>query len=239
MHRLLMMVFRNFWRVPWAYLKLCHYAKHTDKYPEAEKYAHIRYIFQCAIKSGNLDFKVFGQENIPEKDGFLLYSNHQGLFDILAIVAASERPWAAVLKKELYKIPFMTQIVDCTHSFPMDRDDLKQSMQVIQATTKEVMNGRNYLIFPEGTRSKMGNKMLDFHSGSFKCATKAKCPIVPIALINTYKVFDEKGVKPVDVQVHFLKTIEYEEYKDMKTVELAQLVHDRIEEAVEKFSSEK
>ena len=236
MNRLIMMVLKNFWRVPGAYIKLCHYAKHRDKYSEEEKYGHIQYIFQCAVKSGNLDFQVYGKENIPEKNGFLIYSNHQGLFDILAIAAACDRPWGAVLKKELYHIPFMKQIVDCTYSFPMDREDVRQSMEVINATAKEVQKGRNYLIFPEGTRSKMGNKMIEFHAGSFKCATKAKCPILPIALINTYKVFDEKGSKPVKVQIHYLKPIHYEEYKGMKTVEIAALVRGRIEETIEKYA---
>lgn len=232
MNRLALMILRNLPLVPGAYIKLCHYAKHTDKYPEEVKYKHIQYIFKKATDSGNMEVKVVGQENIPKENGFLMYSNHQGLFDILAIAAYCDAPWGAVLKKELYKIPFMKQIVDCTYSFPMDREDIKQSMQVIQAVTKEVQKGRNYLIFPEGTRSKNGNEMLEFHGGSFKCATKAKCPILPIALIDTHKIFDEKGSKPVTIQIHYLKPIPYEEYKGMKTMELAKLVHDRIEQTI-------
>lgn len=235
MNRLLLMVFRNWWRVPGAYIKLCHYAKNTDRYTAEEKYAHIRYIFHRAVESGNLDFQVYGKENIPEKDGYIMFSNHQGLFDILAITEAHEKPWAAVLKKELYKIPFMKQIVDCTKSYPMDRDDIRQSMEVIKAVTQEVKDGKNYLIFPEGTRSKKGNKLLEFHNGTFRCATKSKCPILPIALVNTYKVFDEKGTKPVEVQVHFLKPIPYEEYQGMNTMEVAEMVHDRIAKVVESY----
>lgn len=236
MNRLALMVLRNWWRVPGAYLKLCHYAKHTEKYPEEVKYNHIQYIFKRAVESGNIDMKVYGQENIPKESGFLLYSNHQGLFDILAIAAYCDQPWGAVLKKELYHIPFMTQIVDCTKSFPMDREDIRQSMEVIHAVTQEVKNGRNYLIFPEGTRSKNGNQMLEFHSGSFKCAIKAKCPILPIALIDCFKVFDRKGSKPITMQIHYLEPIPYEEYKDMKTVEVANLVRSRIEETVKKYA---
>ena len=51
MNRLLLMVFRNWWRVPGAYIKLCHYANNTDKYSEEEMYAHIRYIFLRAVDS--------------------------------------------------------------------------------------------------------------------------------------------------------------------------------------------
>lgn len=232
MNRLALMVLRNILRVPGAYWKLCHYAKHTEEYSEEEKYKHIRYIFKRAVNSGNINLEVYGTENIPDENGFLLYANHQGLFDIIAITAAMEKPWAAVLKKELYTIPFMKQVVDCTKSFPMDREDLRQSMQVIKNVIKEVEGGRNYLIFPEGTRSKNGNQMLEFHGGSFKCATKTKCPILPIALIDSYKVLDQKGSKPVTVQIHFLEPIPYEEYKELNTVELAEMVHSKIEKVV-------
>jgi len=238
MNRLALMILRNLWRVPGAYIKLCRYAKHTDEYPEAEKYAHIQYIFKRAILGGNIDLQVFGEENIPSEDGYIMYSNHQGLFDIMAIAAACDRPWGAILKKELYKIPFLTQVVDCTKSFPMDRSDIKQSMQVIKATTEEVKGGRNYLIFPEGTRSKNKNNMIEFHSGSFKCATKSHCPILPIALLNSYKVLDEKGSKPVNVQVHFLKPIYFEEYQGLNTAELAQMVRSRIEETIKANDTE-
>ena len=235
MNRLALMVFRNFWKVPTAYGKLCYYARHTDKYSEEVKYKHIQYILKTAVKSGNIDLQVYGKENIPEKNGFLIYANHQGLFDIIAIAATCDNPWAAVLKKELYKLPLLKQMVDCTKSYPMDREDIRQSMEVIKAVTWEVKTGRNYLIFPEGTRSKEGNKMLDFHGGSFKCASKAKCPILPVALIDSYKVLDQKGSDQVTVQLHYLEPISYEEYQGMSTTELATMVRSRIEETVKKY----
>lgn len=236
MNRIVLMVLRNFWKVPKAYWKLCHYAKHTDKYPEVEKYRHIQYILKLAVKSGNIDLKVYGKENIPTENGFLMYGNHQGMFDILAIAATCDNPLAAVLKKELAEIPFLKQIKDCTKSFPMDREDIKQSMEVILNVIKEVKKGRNYLIFPEGTRSKKGNQMLEFHGGSFKCATKTGCPIVPVALIDSFKVLDQKGSKPVTVQIHYLKPITIEEYKGMKTGEVADLVKSRIQEVLDEYA---
>ena len=232
MIRILLMVLRNFWRVPAAWFKLCHYAKHTNEYPEVEKYRHIQYILKLAVKSGNIDFVVTGQENIPRENGFILYSNHQGMFDVLSIAATCDNPLGVVFKKELAAIPFLKQIVACTHSFAMDREDIRQSMQVIQAVTKEVQAGRNYLIFPEGTRSRNGNQMGEFHGGSFKCALKAQCPIVPIALVDNFKVLDQKGCAPVKVQIHYLKPIAYEEYAGMKTQKVAALVRSRIEDKI-------
>lgn len=234
MNRILLMIIRNALKVPGAYMKLCRYARHPERYSEEEMYGHIQYILKLAVKSGNINLQVHGIDNIPKTNGYMMYANHQGLFDILAIAVTMDTPFAAVLKKELYKIPFLKQLVDCTKSYPMDRDDIRQSMQVMQAVTNEVKNGRNYLIFPEGTRSKKGNQLLDFHGGSFKCATRARCPILPIALIDCFKVFDEKGSKPVTVQIHFLPVIPYDEYKDFKATEVALVVRERIEKEIEK-----
>ncbi len=232
MNRILTMVLKNFWFVPGAWLKLCRYAKHTEDYPEEVKYRHIQHILKRAVWGGNVDLTVTGLENIPQENGFMLYSNHQGMFDVLAIAATCDNPLGAVLKKELYNIPFLHQVAICTKSFAMDREDVRQSLTVIRDVTEEVKAGRNYLIFPEGTRSKLGNEMLDFHSGSFRCALKSKCPIVPIALIDCFKVLDQKGSKPVAMQIHYLPAIAYEEYKELNTTELAALVKSRIEEKI-------
>lgn len=233
MNRIVLMVLRNFWRVPGMWWKLRRYAKHTEQFPEQEKYDHIRSIMKLAVQSGNIDLQVTGQENIPEENGFLMYGNHQGLFDVVALVASFRGPLSCVFKKELANIPFLREIITCTGSFAMDREDVRQSLGVIQSVIREVKAGRNYLIFPEGTRSKNGNVMGEFHGGSFRCALKAKCPIVPIAFVDSFKVLDQKGCKPVSVQIHYLKPIFYEEYRDLKTVDLAAMVQDRIRQTIE------
>lgn len=232
MLRLALMILKNILRVPVLFWKLWHYAKNVDKYPEQERWNHIRRIIRLAIGAGNVDLQVSGQENIPAEGGFLMYGNHQGLFDIMAVAATCDRPLGVVFKKELENVPFVKQVVACTKSFGMDRDDVRQSLTVIQNVTKEVQSGRSYMIYPEGTRSRNGNDMLEFHNGSFRAALKAKCPIVPVAIVDSFKVLDQKNIKPVTVQLHYLAPIAYEEYKDLKTVDLAELVRSRIEAVV-------
>ena len=229
MNRIARMVLLNIFRVPGLFSRLWHYAKHTDEYPEQEKWDHIHKILGYAVKAGNVDLQVFGKENLPEQDGFVLYANHQGMFDVVALASDWERPLAAVLKKELADVPLLKQIRQCTYSFAMDREDVRQSLTVIKGVTEEVLKGRNYLIFPEGTRSRNGNVMGEFHGGSFRAAMKAQCPIVPLCFIDSFKVLDQKGSKRVSVQMHYLKPIPYEEYKDLKTVDVAELVKSRIQ----------
>ncbi|MBO7184746.1 MAG: 1-acyl-sn-glycerol-3-phosphate acyltransferase [Oscillospiraceae bacterium] len=239
MNRIFRMALLNIFRIPGLYSKLCHYAKHTHKYPEQEKWDHIHKIFTHAIAAGNVDLVVTGLEHLPEKDGFMFYANHQGMFDVVALAATCTRPLGCVLKKELKDAPLLKQVIACTNSFPMDRADVRQSLTVINAVIQEVKNGRNYLIFPEGTRSKNGNTMGEFHGGSFRCAVKAQCPIVPIAFVDSFKVLDQKGSKKMQVQIHYLPAIAYEEFAHMTATEVAALVKGRIQEKIDQCLAER
>lgn len=233
MNRIALMVLKNTLRLPGLWTKLCAHAKAPDNYPEIERWRHIQKIMKAALKAGNVDLTVTGRENIPDKDGLLLVANHQGLFDVVALVTAWDRILCAVYKIELKDVPLVKQIAASTKSYAMDRDDVRQSLTVIQGCTEQLKAGRNVLIFPEGTRSKNGNVMGEFHGGSFKAAVKAKADIQPFAVIDTHKVLDQKGSKPITCQLHFLKPIPYAEYAGMKTTEIAALVKQRIQECID------
>lgn len=227
-----MMVFRNILLVPYMWIKLCYHASHVDKYTEEEHYKMLRYITYRANKGGNVIIDVHGQENIPKENGFMFFPNHQGMYDVLAIIDACPKPFSVVAKKEVANVPFLKQVFACMKAYMLDREDVRQAMEVIVNVTKEVKKGRNYLIFAEGTRSKKGNQIQDFKGGSFKSATKARCPIVPVALIDSFKPFDTNSITTVTVQVHFLEPLLYEEYKDMKTNEIAETVKERIQNKI-------
>lgn len=232
MKRIIMMVFRNLFLVPYMWIRLCYHASHVDKYKEEQHYELLKYITHRANKGGNVTIDAYGVENIPDENGFMFFPNHQGLYDVLAILDVCPKPFSVVAKKEIANIQFLKQVFACMKAYMIDRDDIKQSLQVIINVTNEVKKGRNYLIFPEGTRSKNGNELLEFKGGSFKAATKAKCPIVPVALIDSFKPFDTNTTSQVTVQVHFLKPLYYEDYKDLNTKEIAALVRERIQNTI-------
>ena len=236
MKRILLMIFRNIFLVPYAWCKLCYHAAHPEKYTDEEQYALLKYITLRANRGGNVKIAAYGVENIPEENGFMFFPNHQGLYDVLAIIEACPKPFAVVAKREIANIQFLKQVFACMKAYMLDREDVRQAMQVIIHVTEEVKRGRNYLIFAEGTRSKNGNHPGEFKGGSFKSATKAKCPIVPVVLIDSFKPFDTNTISPVTVQVHFLKPMYYEEYKDMKTTEIAAEVKRRIEEVIGQYA---
>lgn len=235
MKRILLMVFRNILIVPFMWIKLCYMAAHPDKFTDEQHLEMLRLITERANKGGNVIIDAHGIENIPKEDGFIFYPNHQGMYDMLAIVNVVPRPVSVVVKKEAANVPFIKQVISCVRGYAIDRDNVRQGMEVILNVAKDVKNKKkNFVIFAEGTRSKNGNNLLEFKGGSFKAATKTKCPIVPVALIDSFKPFDTKSIEPVTVQVHFLEPIYYDEYKEMKTTEIAETVKNRIQDTINK-----
>lgn len=232
MKRILLMVFRNILLVPIFWIKLCYHASHVDKYTEEEHFKLLKFIDHRANKGGNVTIDAYGLDNIPKEGGCILYPNHQGMYDTLAIMAVCPRPFSVVAKKELANIQFLKQVFACVKAYAIDREDVRQGLKVIMNVANDVKNGKMFIIFPEGTRSKNGNQVGEFKGGSFKAATKAKCPIVPVALIDSFKPFDTNSIKPVTVQVHFMEPLFYEDYKDMKTTEIAEVVQERIQKTI-------
>lgn len=232
MKRILLMVFRNILIVPFMWVKLCYMAAHPDKFTDEQHLEMLRFITERANKGGNVIIDAHGLENIPKEESFMLFPNHQGMYDMLAIVNVIPRPVSVVVKKEVANVPFIKQVIACVRGYALDRENVRQGMEVIINMTKDIKNGKNFVIFAEGTRSKNGNTLGEFKGGSFKPATKTKCPIIPVALIDSFKPFDTNSIEPVTVQVHFMEPMFYEEYKDMKTVEIAEIVQNRIQEKI-------
>ncbi len=234
MKRIVMMVIRMFFQVPY-YVARIWWCGVSKKISYEKGFQITQRATKKANRAGRVTIQAIGAENLPEKNGFMLYPNHQGLFDVLVFLESCPRPFAFVIKKEASKVILLKQVIAALGSISIDRKDLKQSMEVINLVSEEIKKGRNFLIFPEGTRSKQGNNLLPFKGGSFKVATKSKCPIVPCALIDSFKPFDENTIQPVTVTVLYLTPIYYEEYQTMKTNEIADLVRERITVAIQEF----
>lgn len=229
--RLSLMLIRNLIFLPGILIKLFWYAK-SDKVSEEKKYALIRQISDLGCRKGNVIVHGYGLDNLPKESGYIMYPNHQGMFDVMGLIYFDPTPFGVIIKKEAYDVPLLRQLIQTLGGLFMDRKDVKQGLQIINEVAKQVKEGRNFLIFPEGTRSKNGNQLGDFKSGSFKAATKAKCPIIPIAIIDSYLPFDRNSTNKVDVQLHILPPIPYAEYQGMKTTEIAEMVKSRIKQTI-------
>lgn len=237
MNRIILMVVRLIFRVPYYMFGIWWSGKRKHYDPE-KAYAFVKKVTKAANRAGRVTIESYGLENIPAENGFIFFPNHQGLFDVLVFLESCPVPFAFVIKKEASRIILLKQVISALRSIAIDREDIRQSMEVINQVAEEVKKGRNFLIFAEGTRSRKGNELLPFKGGTFKSAVKAKCPIVPCALIDSFKPFDEKSIRRVTVKLIYLPPVYYEEYASMKTPEIAEMVRSRIEAAISEYTRE-
>lgn len=238
MIKFLYVIFMNLFRAPYIIPKMRYQANHPEKYSEQERYASVLHAIKLMKRSGRIHTKAYGTENLPKEGGYIMYPNHQGKYDALGIMITHKHPCSFVMDKVKSHMVLTSEIVDLVQGKRLDRKDVRQALPVLNQVAEEVKKGRKYIIFPEGDYVfNNHNRVSNFKAGSFKCALKAKVPIVPVALIDSYKVFNSFTLGKVTTQVHYLKPLLYEEYKNLKTVEIAKIVQERIVTVVEEYST--
>lgn len=154
------------------------------------------------MKLSGAKITVIGEENLPKDQTVLFVANHQSNFDIPLLMSSINIPKGFIAKKELEKWPMISTWMRYINCIFMDRSNLRKSAEAIVEGTKLLKNGYSMVIFPEGTRSK-GGPLGEFKAGSFKLATKSKCPIVPVTIDGTYKLLEANNnwIKGADVRL--------------------------------------
>ena len=238
MFKLFYVIFMNFRRAPYIVPKMRYSANHPEKYTEAQRYSLVHHVIYLMNKTGKITTKAYGLENLPKEGGYMMYPNHQGKYDVLGIMYTHKEPCTFVMDKMKSNTMLVREFVDLVQGKRLEKDNPRQGLTIINQVAKEVAEGRKCILFPEGGyKFNNKNKVCDFKAGSFKIALKSKTPIIPIALIDSYKVFNSFHIGPITTYVHYLKPIYYEEYKNMKTQEIASLVKQRIEEKIREVTS--
>jgi|GEM_PF-424182 len=189
-------------------------------------------VSQKIINKTNSDVHVTGREKLPDGP-VLVVANHQGLFDILALLGHLGKPIGFIAKKEINKLPVVSSWMELLHCVFIDRGDRRQSVKAINQGIANLKEGHSIVIFPEGTRGK-GNKLNTFKSGSLRLATKANVPIVPVAIDGTHQLLEEGngmvGTSTITLTIN--DPIYPDDYQDKKHGELAAELQMVIEQAL-------
>ncbi len=148
-----------------------------------------------------------GLENLP-KGPCLVASKHQSMYDILMPFLFLEDP-AFVMKKELMYYPIFGWYAWKSAMIPIDRGGFVKTLKkMMRRAGQELKNGRQFLIFPEGTRRLPGAPPA-YKSGVVAMYSQYDVPCVPVAL-NTGLCWANKGVRrwPGHVVFEILPPIE-------------------------------
>ena len=167
-------------------------------YNEEECYKYAHYIVDLMQSTGHIRTTAYGVENLPKEGGYVMYPNHQGKYDAYGIVGVHEKPCSVVIDEAKSRGPFIKQVIDLLHGKRMDIHDTRQAMTIILEMIKEVSAGRRFILFPEGGYvEERKNGQGEYKAGCFKVSLKTKTPIVPVAIWDSYKVYNSWEFRPV------------------------------------------
>ncbi|MDR2562282.1 MAG: 1-acyl-sn-glycerol-3-phosphate acyltransferase [Holophagales bacterium] len=159
-----------------------------------------------------------GWENVPEdirngQQSAIFMSNHQSNFDPPLLMGAIPVPAVYIAKTELKRIPFVGWAAMAAGMIFIDRGNSERAAISLARAAEQIADGKNVVIFPEGTRTKDG-RIGKFKKGGFGLAIKAGVPIVPLATLGGWNVLP-KGVlipRKGKISVLFGRTVYPKDY---------------------------
>ena len=184
-------------------------------------------------------YKFENVENIPKNVPLIFVSNHQSMYDIIAMIWFLRRFHCKfVSKKELGSgIPSVSYNLRHGGSVLIDRKDPKQAIPAIKGLSEYIEKyTRTAVIFPEGTRSKTG-KPKEFAQSGLKilCKYAPSAYVVPISINNSWKMV-KFGFFPVGLGNHLKFTAHKAlAVKDYKFEELMEITEKAVKEGINEY----
>lgn len=210
-----------------------------DESPFEDKYKYCVKVMKRINKLGNIYVQKFGEENLTH-DGTLYISNHQGRYDGIGIFTTMEDyPMSLLAIKSRINFPMYREMFAMLNGIVVDPDNMRNQIKLMKEMGDRLAKGESFLVFIEGKYGDNGNSLQEFKTGVLHPAYQSHCPITPIVLYDSYKVFSVSSLKKIYPEVHYLKQITYEEYKDLSKKELADLIKMRMQEKIDELDTMK
>ncbi len=137
---------------------------------------------------------LIGRENIPQKDSFIVVSNHGSLLDPPLLGHALGRNISFMAKAELFKVPFLGFIIKACGAYPVKRGIADKN--TIKTACKKLSNDNSIGIFIDGTRQKNG-RVNKPKQGAALLAFKNQKLLLPVAIVNSHRVMRFKFCIPL------------------------------------------
>jgi len=146
-----------------------------------------RFWADCVLIPSGVKVHVTGGENVPENKPVIFACNHMSQCDIPVLYRALPVQFRFVVKKELFRIPYLGMAMKASGYIPVNRSGGKAAIKSLNEAAERIKSGASIVIFPEGTRSVDGS-LGPFKSGAFLLALKSGCPVIPVAISGTHEI---------------------------------------------------
>lgn len=154
------------------------------------------------LLASNARVEIIGKDKIKKGQSYVIISNHQSVFDILAIVTSLGIQYRWTIKKEVLKIPLFGHALYASRNIFIDRSNPERARASIRKGLDRLPAGVSVIFFAEGTRSHDG-RLRDFKKGGFVVALERNFPILPITVNGSRNVLPKGSIvfKPGRIKV--------------------------------------
>ena len=126
--------------------------------------------------------KILGRENIPQKGGALLVSNHLSFVDVVLISVAANRPIRFLIFKDVYDNPLIKPFAMLLRAIPISPElRPRDIIHSLREASDAIRAGDLVCVFAEGQITRTG-QMLPFGRGMERISKGLTQPIVPVNL---------------------------------------------------------
>jgi len=209
----------------------CDYPSLADDVLTWLRKAWFLFIYRCIPFCGlSLFFRLYGRlevsgmENVPDREGVVIASNHLSYYDPPLLAMLLSRGCLFMAKHEVLEIPFWKHIIRY-YAFPVNRQ--RPGALAIKTAIRELAAGKKVVIFPAGTRNRDAESPAKKGIGLVVALSKAK--VVPVCITGTDR-FSRKGSvipRPTRVRVVFGSPVEFQDGMDYN--QMSNAVMQRIE----------
>lgn len=172
-----------------------------------------RFGMRTAFFLAGIRVHLEGVDRLKEAQNTVLMPNHVSHLDAAILFGLIPVPFKAVVKRELYRFPFVHYCLRFAGFIDVDRRAPSEARSAIARAVASLKSGSAFIIFPEGTRSDSG-ELGDFKKGAFAVAIEARSRIVPAAILDAERLMPKGGfwIRPGTVRVRLLDPVEAGEY---------------------------
>ncbi len=173
------------------------------------------------LKATDVHPVIRGREKIVRGQSYIIISNHQSEYDILALVTTLRIQFRWIIKMELRKVPLFGYALYVSRNIFIDRSQTEKAVKSIKEGLDRLPKGVSVMFFAEGTRSADGS-IQPFKKGGFMMALEKGMPILPVTVNGSRKVLPKKSLifKPGPIEVVISDPIETKGYTKEQLQEL-------------------
>ncbi len=179
---------------------------------------------------------ITGKENIQKGQSYVVISNHQSLFDIIALVTTLGIQFRWIIKQELLKVPLFGYALYAARNVFIDRSDPERARESIKKGLERLPKGVSILFFAEGTRQPPGT-LGQFKKGGFIVALQNHLSVLPVTVNGSAKVLPRKSMvfSPGKIHVMVGRPINTERYDREHLEELMEDTRRKVESNMEPY----